>query len=87
MERNGAEHSIIFRLLTKSFDLGLRIPKLKILGFRESYCMASGKRIRKRTGRNSPFCSISFRVLVTTILVGVYNLVGVCNFGRCVQFW
>ena len=57
MERNGAERFVIFRLLTKSFDLGLGIPKSKFLGFRESYCMASGRRFRKRTEWNSPFCS------------------------------
>ena len=48
MERNRTEHSIIFRLLTKSFDLGLRIPKSKLLGLRERYCMASVQRIRKK---------------------------------------
>ena len=28
----GTERSVIFRLLPKNFDLGLRIPKLKCLG-------------------------------------------------------
>ena len=42
IERNRAECSVIFRLLTKSLDLGIGISKSKFLGFRESYCMASG---------------------------------------------
>ena len=60
MEQNGMERSVIFRLLAKSLDLGLGIPKSKFLGFRERYCMASGRRIRKRTGWNSPFRSVPF---------------------------
>ena len=69
MERNGTERSVNFRLLTKSFDLGLGIPKSKFLGFRERYCMASGRRIRKKRDgivRSVPFRSIPFRILVTT---------------------
>ena len=48
-------------------NLRLEIPKSKFLRFREGDCMASGQRVWKRTGWNSPFRSILFWVLVTTI--------------------
>ena len=50
--------------LTKSFDLGLGIPKSKFLGSRKRYSMDSGRRIQKRTEWNSSFRFIPFRVLV-----------------------
>ena len=67
MKRNRTKRSVIFRLIT-SFDLGLGILELKLLGFMERYCMASG-RIRKRMGSNNPFLSILFWVLGTTTKV------------------
>ena len=60
MEWNRTERSVIFRLLTESFDLGLGILKSKFLGFRERYCMASGGRIQKRTEWDSLFHSVPF---------------------------
>ena len=62
MERNGAERSVIFWLLTNDFRFKVRDTQSKLLWFRESYCMASGWRTRKKMGRNNPFCSISFWV-------------------------
>ena len=48
-------------ILAKCFDLGVKIPKSKFLGFRERFCMASEQRYCRRTEWNSPF-----RVLLTT---------------------
>ena len=43
MERDGMKRSIIFRLLTKSFNLGLGIPKSKFLGFGRVTVWLQGK--------------------------------------------
>ena len=70
--RNGMEWNGTLRNFpvnnNKGFDLGLGIPKSKFLGFRESDCTASEQKVHKRMEWNSLFCSIPFRVLVTTLL-------------------
>ena len=60
MKGDGTLHN--FPVLTKSFNLALGIPKSKLLGFRERYCMASAQRVWKRLEWNNAFRFVPFHL-------------------------